>query len=191
LSTVVAVGGLLFGVLFVWIVVGSGRHVSEVWFALLLGGGLVTVPVSVALYQRLRVTDEGFALAALLLGVVGALGGTVHGAFNLAALVNPGSVGTGASPDPGGIFRYLTAGIALVLVGWLVVAGGALPRRFGWLAVLAGATLAFTYVGRLYDFITPAHRPTLFPPVLYGLVLHPLLYAWLGRLLRPVLSAPK
>src|SRR5438270_12669635 len=89
------------------------------------------------------------------------------------------------APDPGGIFRYATAGAALALVGWLVVSGRALPARLGQLAVLSGAVLVFTYIGRLYDFITPAHRPTLFPPLLHGLVLHPALYLWLGRLLRP------
>ena len=65
------------------------------------------------------------------------------------------------------------------------MSGRALPARLGQLAVLSGAVLVFTYIGRLYDFITPAHRPILFPPLLYGLVLHPALYVWLGRLLRP------
>jgi hypothetical protein len=128
----------------------------------------------------------------------------VHGAFNLAAQINPGSVGHEASPDPGGIFRYATAGVALLVVGWLIVGGRpaaagasggtgsrrALPVRLGQLALLAGVVLVFTYVGRLYDFITPAHRPTLFPPLLYGLVLHPALYLWLGRLLAPPAAVP-
>jgi hypothetical protein len=184
LATAVGVGGLLYGALFAWIVAGSPSWVGEVWVALLLVGSLISVPVSVAIYQRLRPTDEGLALTALLLALSGALGGAVHGAFNLAARINRESVGDNmSSPDPGGVFRYLTAGVALLAVGWLVLAGGGFPRRVGQLAVAAGAILVFIYVGRLYDFITPSNRVTLIPPLLYGLVLHPLLYLWLGRLL--------
>ena len=181
-ATAVGVGGLLYGALFAWIVVGSPDWVPDLWFALLTVGGLLAVPVGVALYQRLRATDEGLALTALLLGLAGALGGVVHGAFNLAAQINPASVGKEASPDPGGIFRYATAGLALVVLGWLIMAGRALPRRLGQLALLSGFVLVFIYIGRLYDFITPSNRPTLFPPLLYGLVLHPVFYLWLGRL---------
>lgn len=186
-ATAVGIGGLLYGVLFAWIVAGSPDWVPQVWFALLLGGGLVTVAVSVALYLRLRTVDDGLALTALLLGLAGSLGGAVHGAFNLAAQINPASVGEEASPDPGGVFRYLTAGVALALVGWLVIGGpsAGLPKRLGQLAVLSGAILVFIYIGRLYDFITPSRRLTLTPPFLYGLVLHPLLYLWLGRVLAP------
>lgn len=190
-ATAVGVGGLLYGLLFVWIVQGSPDWVAEVWFALLVSGALVSIAVAAALYQRLRPIDEGLALTSLLLGLAGALGGVVHGGFNLAALINPASVGQEASPDPGGVFRYLTAGLALLLVGWLVVGGGAdgggraLPKKLGQLALAAGAMLVFIYVGRLYDFITPRHKLTLWPPILYGLVLHPWLYVWLGRLLRP------
>ena len=184
-ATAVGVGGLVFGALFYWIVVGAPDVVAEVWFALLLGGALLSVPVTVALYLRLRAVDEGLALTALLFGLAGALGGAVHGAFNLAAQINPESVGDEASPDPGGVFRYLVAGLALLLIGWLVVAGRGLPQRLGQLALASGAVLVFIYVGRLYDFITPAQRLTLIPPLLYGLALHPLLYLWLGRILRP------
>ncbi len=111
------------------------------------------------------------------------MGGLVHGAFNLAGQINPSSVGDEASPDPGGIFRYATAGLALLVVGWLITSGRVLPVRLGQLALLSGAVLVFTYIGRLYEFITPSNRPTLFPPLLYGLILHPVLYLWLGRLL--------
>lgn len=185
-ATAVGIGGLLYGALFAWIVVGAPDWVPEVWFALLALGGLVSVAVAVALYQRLRATDEGLALTSLLFGLAGALGGVVHGGFNLAGQINPASVGDAVSPDPGGVFRYLTAGVALLLVGWLVVEGRVLPIRWGQVALASGAVLVFIYVGRLYDFITPGDRLTLIPPLLYGLILHPLLYLWLGRLLAPV-----
>jgi hypothetical protein len=201
-ASAVGIGGLLYGLLFAWIVWGAPDWVDEVWVALLLLGSLVTVPVIVALYQRLRGTDEGLALTALLLGLAAALGGAVHGGFNLSARINPESIGRNvSSPDPGGVFRYLTAGLALLLVGWLVVAGlrgpdavaglrgpnamagRQFPAGLGQLAVARGAVLVFIYIGRLYDFITPDSRLTLIPPLVYGIVLHPALYLWLGRLL--------
>jgi hypothetical protein len=40
-----------------------------------------------------------------------------------------------------------------------------------------------TYVGRLTGVIDPADRITLIPPLLYGLLLHPVLYVWLGIVL--------
>src|SRR5438045_3241403 len=129
-ATAVGVGGLLYGLLFIWIVQGSPDWVPQVWFALLVLGGLLSVAVAVVLFQRLRPVDEGLALTSLLLGLAGALGGVVHGGFNLAAVINPTSVGDEASPDPGGVFRYLTAGLALLVVGWLVVAAGARTSPF-------------------------------------------------------------
>lgn len=195
LATAVGVGGLLYGALFVWIVQGAPDWVPEVWHALLAGGGLLSIPVAVALYQRLRVTDEGLALTALLLSFAGAVGGIAHGAWNLAAQINIAQVGRdNASPDPGGILRYATAGLALIVIGWLVVAGlrgpnavisPELPLKFGWLALGSGAVLLYIYVGRLYDFVTPATKISLWAPVLFGLVLYPWLYLWLGRLLGP------
>jgi hypothetical protein len=187
LAKAVGVGGLLYGLLFVWIVQGAPEWVPEVWHALLVAGGLLAVPVTVALYEVVRDADEGLALTALLLGVAGALGGVAHGAWNLAAIINIAQVGRdNASPDPGGILRYGTAGVALILIGSLVVAHPRrLPVRFGWLAVASGVVLAYIYVGRLYDFISPADKISLWAPVLYGLVLFPALYLWLGRLLGP------
>ena len=194
LATAVGLGGLLYGALFVWIVQGSPDWVPEVWHALLAVGALLSIPVAVALYQVLRPVDEGFALTALLLNFAAAVGGVAHGAWNLAAQSNIAQVGRdNASPDPGGILRYATAGLGLLLVGWLVVGGlrgpnavdrrSALPVRFGWLAIGSGVILVYIYLGRLYDFVTPATKISLWAPVLYGLVLFPWLYLWLGRLL--------
>ena len=185
-------GGLLYGLLFIWIVQGAPDWVPEVWHALLVTGGLLTIPVTVALFQVVRATDEGWALTALLLSVAGALGGVAHGAWNLAAIINIDQVGRdNASPDPGGILRYASAGLALALIGWLVVAArpGRLPVRFGWLAVGSGVVLLYIYVGRLYDFVRPANKISLWAPVLYGLVLFPAMYLWLGRLLGPQRSS--
>ncbi|MCA1675440.1 MAG: hypothetical protein LC799_25730, partial [Actinobacteria bacterium] len=46
LARAVGVGGLLYGLLFVWIVQGAPDWVPEVWHALLVVGGLLTIPVT-------------------------------------------------------------------------------------------------------------------------------------------------
>ena len=52
-------------------------------FFLLLNGLLVTVPL-VALYYRFQEIGAPFAMWALLLGIAGALGAAIHGAYDLA-----------------------------------------------------------------------------------------------------------
>jgi hypothetical protein len=54
---------------------------------LLAIGGLLALPVAVAIYQRVRQEDESYALVALLLAAVGYLGTATHGIYGLAALV--------------------------------------------------------------------------------------------------------
>jgi hypothetical protein len=78
----------------------------------------------------------------------------------------------------------------LLLVGWLLARDPGVPNTLAWLALLGGAVLVFMYIGRLFDFITPGDYFSLLPPIAYGFVIHPLLYAWVGWILwraaRPV-----
>jgi len=176
-----ALGALVYSVLFITIV--EGNEDTEAWFAVLLGGALFTVPVMIALYGRLREVDEGFALLGLVLGLGGALGGVLHGGYELAALVTPppGHVHSGIEGVSKGVLRYLVGGLALLVIGWLITrSGGRLPLGAGYLALLGGALLVFIYFGRLFDFITPGDYVSLIPPIVYGFLVHPALYAWLG-----------
>src|SRR5690348_1973852 len=54
----------------------------------LLVGGVLTTAVLVAVYNRLRETDPSTALWGLLLGVAGAVGSALHGAYDLANAIN-------------------------------------------------------------------------------------------------------
>src|SRR5215475_8439652 len=62
--------------------------------AFLLAGGLLALPVLLALYERVRAADGGLALLATLLGVAGALGAAIHGGYDLANAINPPSTAT-------------------------------------------------------------------------------------------------
>jgi hypothetical protein len=179
----VGLGGLVYAVLFIALVEGATGTENELWFALLMVGGLATVPVLVAVYERLRASDPSLALVALLLGLGGALGGVLHGAYELAAIVTPpaGQYTPGPEAVSKGILRYAVAGLALLLIGRLVQRGGAFPRRLAALAYLGGTLLVVIYVGRLFDFITPGDYASLIPPILYGFVVHPLWYVAIGR----------
>jgi hypothetical protein len=195
-SLAVAFGALAFAAIFAVIVGGS--HQGKPFFALLLGGAILIVPVLVAIFQRLRETDEAFALTALVLGLLGALGGILHGGYELAALETPPTEGyyPGLESVSKGVLRYGSAGLALVLVGWLILRGARLPRLLGYVGIFGGGLLVLIYFGRLYDFITPASHTSLIPPFLYGFIVHPIFYGTLGLVLwregaqeRPVSSS--
>jgi hypothetical protein len=178
----VGLGALVYAILFITIV--EGNEETEPWFAILMIGAITTVPVVVALYCRFAEFDQGLALTALALGLFGALGGILHGGYELAVLITPPETELGIYPGPEGVakgvLRYLVAGLALLLVAWLVWASGLLPRGIAYLAALGGALLVFIYIGRLFDFITPGDYVSLIPPIVYGFLVHPLLYGWIG-----------
>jgi len=183
-AILVGFGALVYAILFITIV--EGNEETEPWFAILLVGALTTVPVMIALYIRLRAFDEGLALTALVLGLFGALGGILHGGYELAALVTPPDTSPEVGVFPGpesvakGVLRYLVAGLALLLIAWLVWASALLPRGIAILAGSGGVLLVVIYFGRLFDFITPGDYVSLIPPILYGFLVHPLLYGWIG-----------
>jgi hypothetical protein len=181
-SLFVGLGALAYAIIFITIVEGNTE--TEPWFATLMLGAITTVPVLVGLYCRFAEFDQGLSLTFLTLGLFGALGGIVHGGYELALLTTPPDVEIGAYPGPEsvakGVLRYLVAGLALLLVAWLVWSSGLLPRGIAYLAGLGGVLLVFIYIGRLYDFITPGDYVSLLPPLVYGLAVHPLLYGWIG-----------
>jgi Domain of unknown function (DUF4386) len=194
-SLAVAFGALAFAAIFAVIVGGSSQ--GKPFFALLLGGAILIIPVLVAIFRRLRVGDEGFALTAFLFGLLGALGGILHGGYELGALQTPSAATYYPGPEAvtKGVLRYGCAGLALLLVGWLIVRHGRLPRLLGYVGLFGGGLLVLIYFGRLYDFITPASHTSLIPPFLYGFVVHPIFYGALGLILwrdgrRPVVAAP-
>jgi hypothetical protein len=180
-SILVGLGGLVYGVLFGAIEYGAGRAVALTWLTLGLVGALLSTPVAVALYLRLRATDRALALLAFLFGFVAALGQFENSSLTLAKEVG-GLVGE--SSDPAGHFRFGVLGLSLLIIGWLIVQGGSLPRRLGSLAFAGGVLLVLTYLGRLTGVIDPATKITTLPPLLYGVVVHPVFYVWLGRILR-------
>jgi hypothetical protein len=146
----------------------------------LLLAPLLSTFVLVALYGRLRAADPVLALWVLALGFASAIGASVHGAYDLANVLHPPStlVDLPNPVDPRGLLTFGGSGIALLAVAWLIARTPAFP---GWLApaaVLLGAVLVLTYLGRL--IVLDATSPLVLGPALLAGVLSPLFYLGIG-----------
>jgi hypothetical protein len=181
----VGIGTILYSVAFVIALQTTFRPAVTATAVLLLLGGLVSTPVSVALYLRLRPAEEGFALWALLLALVGAAGSLIHGGFDLARLVGPPTLPTeiANAVDPRGLLTFGVAGVAVFVFASLIRRGGGLPRGLGVLGMVAGGLLILIYLGRLI-ILDPSNPVLLTAAVLGGLVVNPAWYVWLGIALR-------
>ena len=192
LGVFIGVGGLAYGILFAAIVEGATGAIVNTWFLLAILGGLAATGLFVALYDRVREISPNVALWALLLGVAGGLGqmlnASVAMSYSTGATPSPAGNFEG-TPDPVGILRFAVNGLALFLIAGLLTKDNRFPKRLSYLGQLGGVLLVIMYVGRLAEIIDPADRITLIPPLLYGLVVHPVFYVWVGReLLRQPIS---
>jgi hypothetical protein len=186
-ALVVGIGGLAYSLAFVLALRTSSRTAVTSAALFLLLGGLLTTPVMVALHQRLRAVDEGFAGWGLLLGVVGALGSAIHGGFDLAKIVGPPTLPTEIPNvvDPRGLLTFGVTGVAVLVFAALIRRGGGLPRGLGWVGAAAGILLILVYLGRLLIF-DPTNPALLASAVLLGFVVNPAWFIWLGLSLRRV-----
>jgi hypothetical protein len=157
--------------------------------ASLLVGSLIATPVLVAIYVRLRGGGPGFALWALLVSSIAAVGSAIHGAYDLARIINPpdraiGVIGDLPNPvDPRGLLTFGLAGIGTLVLGRLILRTGLLPHRLGLLATVLGIALVVIYLGRLI-ILNPKNPLLLGTAAIAGLVLNPLWWVWLGIELR-------
>lgn len=145
-------------------------------------GGLFAAKVFIALYQRLKEVDSGFALVVLVLGVAGALGTMVHGGYDLANSINPP---TGANPslpsqiDPRGLMAFGLTGLAVLKASWIMGKGSKFPKNFSYLGLLSGVLLIVIYLGRLI-VLDPTNPVLKYPILVEGFIVNPLWYLWLG-----------
>lgn len=148
-------------------------------------GGLLATAALVAVYNRVRQVDAGFALWAIVLGLVGALGSAIHGSYDLANAINPPSSNVAALADlpsqidPRGLLTFGVAGLSLIVLSWLIIRSAQFPRGLGYLGYVLGALFLVLYVGRLV--ILNAASPIIVgPALLTGFIVNPAWYIWLG-----------
>ena len=150
----------------------------------LLGGLLATAAV-VAVYERLRQAGPGFALWGVALWLVGTLGSTVHGGYDLANALNPPTANAPAlanlpsQTDPRGLLTFGVVGLGLLVVSWLMTRSPGFPRGLAYLGYALAALSLVLYLGRL--IVLNAASPVIVgPALLTGFLVNPLWHIWLG-----------
>lgn len=181
ISAILAAGvSVLYGVFFALALRGS-EVTATPSAILLMASGLLGIVVVCALYECFKNLDSGFALLALVLGVLGAAGAFIHGAHDLSTLVGPGEVtGTGAnSVDPRGVLVFAISGLSVLIFARLIVVGTRLPLNLGWIGYGLAALLLLLYLGRLL-VLDPGQPLLRLSAILAGFVLNPLWNLWIG-----------
>ncbi len=147
--------------------------------ALLLVGIFASATL-VGLYERVREVDEGFALWGLLLGIGGAGGAAIHSAFDLSNNLHPPATPFAyASPvDPRGFLTFAAAGLAALVLSWLLLRGNILSRGVAYLGILSGALLVLLYLA--YLIFLNATNPIVLVLILASGIVQPVWYLWLG-----------
>jgi hypothetical protein len=148
----------------------------------LIAAGLLGTATLIAVYGRLRETDSSFALWALVLTLVGALGATIHGGYDLANALNPPATVNLDLPsqiDPRGMLTFGVAGLGLWVTAWLILRGNQLPRGLGYLGYATAALLIVIYIGRLV-VLDASSLVIVGPALITGFVANPAWYGWLG-----------
>jgi len=149
--------------------------------------GVATIPVFVALYTRVRESEPEFAALALITGLVGGIGSTVHGAYDVALLAKPLSEKSDlpSQIDPRGFATFAVTGLALGVFGWLILRTGAYPRLAGQLGIASLVLLFVVYFGRLIA-VNPNKNVIRVAALASGLIAVPAFYLLIARaLLRP------
>ena len=177
-----AVLGVVYSVAFA-VVVQRGAHWAQ-WTAAaaLTAGGLVAVPVLVAVTSLLGDSpdDAASARVALMVGAIAAVMTSLHGAYDLAVLAHPQSATAGdISPvDPRGFATFALAGLTTAIIAGLARRDRRFPRWVPTICVALGAALVLTWIGRLtvLDPTSPWLRIT----TSVAAVLNPIVYVGFG-----------
>jgi hypothetical protein len=174
LSLLAGVAGIGYAVAFVVLKNGALSALFLTLAPLLAIGGLVAV------FERVRSIDAGFATVALSLGVFGSLAASSHGAYDLANVLHPPASVPDLpfAVDPRGYGTFALTGLSLVLLAWL--AGRALDLP-GWVSPLGqvlGVVLVVTWLARLV--ILDATSLLVLGPALVAGLLSPLFFLLLG-----------
>ena len=147
----------------------------------LMVSALLSTAALVAVYHRVRETDAAFALWALLLSFIGALGAAIHGGYDLANAINHAVVDTTlpSAIDPRGLLTFGITGLGLLGIAWLIGRSRQFPRGLSYWGYLLGVLLVVLYV--TYLILVNTKNPLIAGDVLLiGFVVNPIWYLWLG-----------
>jgi hypothetical protein len=181
-----AAAGIVYTVTFA-LVVQKGYHWA-MWAssATLLVGGVAVLVVFVGAHRQFSGGEPDVALAALVVGLAGALGSVLHAMYDIGGLAKPyhGTVPDVPFPaDPRGLATFAFTGVALGLFGWLGWRAGVLAKTVMGLALATAACLLIVFLGRLI-ILNPKSAAVKPFAVLGGIVLAPATYLAFARSFR-------
>lgn len=157
---------------------------DPLWYSIFLTlGGMFSIKVFLALYERLKAVDDSFAKTFLVLGVAGALGTLVHGGYDLANSINPPTGVNLSLPsqiDPRGLMAFGITGLAVLKASYLAKRVKNFPPNLALLGILSGILLVIIYLGRLI-VLDPTQPVLKYSILAEGFVVNPLWYLWLGK----------
>jgi hypothetical protein len=170
------VSGLLYAVAFI---VLRNPLLSGLFLMLF---GLLSTAALLGVYRRIQPIDADVALLALVFSIGGSLGAAMHGGYDLANALNPPTAAVPDLPsaiDPRGLLTFGVAGLALLIIAWLMARGRHFPRGLVYLGYVSAILLIVLYLGRL--IVLDAASPLILVPALInGFLLQPLWYVWVG-----------
>ena len=175
-------GGFLYSVAFVIIARPAPDLGANLSWLILMVGGLLTVPVLVALHGRLRDVSQGAALTALLLAAYGTLGSVVHAGYEIANLVHLGKIPASDLPsqvDPRGLLTFGVTGLGLLIFALLIGRSPRFPLGLSRLGLLTGVLLIVVYLARLIIY-SPTNPLVLAGAGITGFIVSPIFYVWVG-----------
>jgi hypothetical protein len=174
LSILAGVTGIGYALAFV--VLKDGR-LSAIFLTL---APLLAVAGLVAVFERVRAIDSGYATLALALGAFGSLAASTHGAYDLANILHP----PGEMPslpngvDPRGYGTFGLTGMALAILASLSRRTPEIPAWVGPLGLVLGLFLVITWLARL--IVLDAASMLVLGPALVSGLLSPIFFLLLG-----------
>ena len=148
-----AIVGVVYSVAFVTVVQNGSRGAEWTAATALTIGGLIAVPVLVAVTTLLGESSSAAAPArlALVVGGIAAVMTALHGAYDLAALAKPAAATAGdISPvDPRGFATFALAGFAVGVIAWLARSDARFPQWLSVVGLVLAIALLATWIGRL------------------------------------------
>jgi hypothetical protein len=136
----------------------------------------------VAVFERVRAIDSGYATLALALGAFGSLAASTHGVYDLSNLLHPPAVALPADVpsalDPRGYGTFALTGLAVLILAGLA---GRSPELPGWvspLGLVLGVFLVLTFLARL--IVLDATSMLVLGPALVSGLLSPIFFLLLG-----------
>ena len=143
---------------------------------------LFAVAGLVAVFERVRSIDSGYATLALALGAFGSLAASTHGAYDVSNVLHAPAAALPADVpsaiDPRGYGTFALTGLAVLILAGLAGRSPELPRWVGPLGLALGAFLVLTFIGRLV--VLDASSLLVLGPALVSGLLSPIFFLLLG-----------